>query len=86
MTILHRMTPHSIIMVVILTMHVMQMSYTPARRCHVHLRASVIYTCVQVSYTPARRCYGLKFVYFSETCLLASWKDKRSVQKYLDDC
>ena len=47
-------------------------SITPARRCYRHLRASVIYTCAQVYMTPVRRCYGLKFVYFSEICLLVA--------------
>ena len=46
-----------------------QVSCTPARKCHIHLRASVYDTCAQVYMTPARRCYGLKFVYFSETCV-----------------
>ena len=33
-----------------------QMSKTPARRCHIHLRADVYDTCEQVYITPACRC------------------------------
>ena len=33
-----------------------QMSITPARRCHIHLRADVYDTCEQVYITPASRC------------------------------